>query len=157
MRIQRHKNKKLLINKKQWKHTGKFPNKGYIPKIRQRPFFKFGDLVGFRTKLQHCEGIIQSHLYDKHSEIKYIVKILEKRWYGDKNNNTEVFEWELYMKPLTREVLIEKKGHILKSLKLDKFISGNFIVSGTTTVSGAITDWTNKIQRMKCDWRSIFR
>ena len=136
MQIQRHKNKKLLTNKKQWNHTGSFPHKHHIPKPRKKSFFKVGDLVGFIRRYTGYSGKIKYYSYNKQNDIIYTIEV------GDyyKPIDITAFEWELFMKPLTRDVIIEKKGYVLKSEKSENSKKSEWkVISGTTNIDYVFT------------------
>jgi len=91
-------NKKQLILKDKKNHF-----KSFMPKRMPKPFFKVGDVVGFKG-FNTGEGVIESVIYEN-DEIKYIIK--KSSLYSNAYFN-EYCEWELYMMPLTRIVCVEK-------------------------------------------------
>lgn len=128
MHIQRHNNKKVFITKSNLRpHCGKYQNKVFIPKSKEKPFYEPGDEVGFVGFDR--SGIVRCYKYRKSGELVYVVSYGSKGFFS---YETEHRVWELYLKPLTRKVLVEKSNEFhYKNRIIDKII-----LSGTTASVG---------------------
>ena len=122
--------------------------KNFIPKAplsERKPVFFPGDVVGFRNFYNKREAVILYHRRDKIGAIEYVVKF-ENNFFGD--SQQEVFKrYDLYLKPLTRKVLIEKSPQFTRK-KI--FNSIEFNISGTSSSSyylweslkeGGLVEW----------------
>ena len=127
-----YKNNKL--NKKVLnKNFGRFQN--YIPIMKKKkPKFSHGDLVLFKNS--NSEGTVMYHEYDKTGELIYWIKC--EHWWSEEN--IKMREFEIYLKPLTRMVLIEKVGR--KILITSTPYGSGYVISGTS-----YTIWESKFTK----------
>lgn len=104
-----------------------------IPLKHRKPYFRPGDLVGFRNFFANSEGKILYSKRNKNGEFEYVVKILNSY-----SPYEHVFQlYDMFLKGLTRKVLFEKapffrrksiiKEKILEFRKDGIFISGDTI------------------------------
>jgi hypothetical protein len=83
-------------------------NISYTPKPKHsgKPIFEPGDIVGFRNYLKGSEGEVKFYRRNKNNGcIEYIVDL--KDAFSTAIENVYL-GWELFLKPLTRKVLVEK-------------------------------------------------
>ena len=118
---------------------GNRKNVTYIPKPKHsgKPIFEPGDLVGFRNHLKGTTGQITYYRRNKETgEIEYIVDLLDAWSIGVEN---VYLGWEMFLKPLTRKVLVEKYLEIKKNTAITIVTSGFISYSySTITVNGTI-------------------
>ncbi len=103
-----------------------------IPLKHRKPYFRPGDLVGFKNFFGNSEGKILYSKRNKNGEFEYVVKMLNSY-----SQSEHVFQLnDMFLKGITRKVLFEKspffrRASIIKEQTLELEKKGIYLSGGT--------------------------